>query len=124
MEDFVAIIVPLGAFWLVFMIIKISLDYKTKKALIEKGQINENIKFLAKHQNGFMSSLKWGLILLGAGIALLGYNKLTDVGIYSGRGDEEVLALGMVALFAGFALVVYYSIASKKSKENNSEDES
>jgi hypothetical protein len=123
MEDLVAIIVPLGAFWLVFMIIKISLDYKTKKALIEKGQVNENIKFLAKHQNGFMSSLKWGLVLLGVGIGLMGY-KFIDLGTYSRRGDEEVVAFGLMALFAGIGLVVYYFIAMKMSKQDKLEDRS
>ncbi|HER00211.1 MAG TPA: hypothetical protein ENO22_12800 [candidate division Zixibacteria bacterium] len=115
------VLIPLGAFWVIYMVIKISLDYKTKKALIEKGQVNENIKFLARHQNGFMASLKWGLVLLGVGIGLLGY-KFAELETYDVRGDEEVLAFGMMALFAGIGLVVYYFIALRMSRENRLED--
>jgi len=116
MWDPEAIIIPLASFWLIYMVIKISLDYKTRKALIEKGMINENVKFLAKIQNGFMSSLKWGLVLLGIGLGALIY-RVIPMDRYSDYRHEEVM-FGLMILLAGLGLVIHYLIAAKSSRQN------
>jgi hypothetical protein len=116
MWDPEAIIIPLASFWLIFMVIKTSLEYKTRKVLIEKGMINENVKFLAKIQNGFMSSLKWGLVLLGIGLGALIY-RVIPTDRYSEYHHEEVM-FGLMILLAGAGLVIHYLIAARASKHN------
>jgi len=116
MEHLEEILIPLASFWLLFMIIKTSLDYKTRKNLIDKGMVNEKVRFLSKYEDGFMSSLKWGLVLLGIGLGLLIY-KLMPAGTFVYRGDEEVFAFGMMSLFAGIGLIIYYFIAAAISRK-------
>jgi hypothetical protein len=116
MEHLEEILIPLASFWLIFMIIKTSLDYKTRKSLIDKGMVNEKVRFLSKYENGFMGSLKWGLVLLGIGVGLLIY-KIVPASTFVYRGDEEVFAFGMMSLCAGVGLVIYYFIASSMSKK-------
>lgn len=116
MEHLEAILIPLASFWMVFMIIKTSLDYKTRKSLIEKGMVNEKVRFLSKYEDGFMGSLKWGLVLLGIGFGLLIY-KAMPADTFTYRGDEEVFAFGMMSLCAGVGLIAYYFIAAAMSRK-------
>jgi Ca2+/H+ antiporter len=93
-------------------IVKLFLDYKTRKKLIEQGMVNENIKHLFEAkmgpQNG--SSLKWGLVLFLVGLVVLVLSVLPTY--ISG----EVI-FGATLIAAGLGLLVYYIIASARAKE-------
>ncbi len=98
----------LAALATIAIIIKLALDYRMRRQLIDKGMVDENIKYLSR-TNGEtrpLSSLKWALVLIGLGLAVV-------VGqLVPHRMTEEITFAGMF-LFAGLGLLVYYLIASK-----------
>lgn len=98
------------------LIVKYAMDYKVKHKLIEKGLVNEKVKFLSKHVNGHTNSVKWGLVLLGAGIGLVGVEFLPF------RYQTDEIRVGMVAMFAGLGLVIHYFIATFLAKDKNEHD--
>ena len=91
----------------IVMVFKIIADYKTKKNLIDKGLVDEKIKFLYNHSNRPLTDIKWGMILVGIGLAIFA-NQYLQV-------SEESM-LGLMFIFAGSAFLIYYAI-SKKSNE-------
>ena len=72
MVHMVEIIVPVASFIFVFLVVKAFLDYRTRQKLVDKGLVDENVKYLfaEKLDSQFLSSLKWGLVLIGIGIAV------------------------------------------------------
>lgn len=104
---------PLGAFIIIGFIVKIILDYRIKRRLIDKGAIDENVKFLFhnKLEHYTPSSLKWGLILIGLGLAVV----IGDMFPYD--YDRGEITFSLMLLFAGVGLLIYYFIANKKMKE-------
>jgi len=105
-------------FPVIYLIVKASLDYCTRKQLIEKGLVNEDIKHLFYGNNVeryLPSSLKWGLVLVFVGITMVVLKLLP----YYIEG-EVIFGVALVA--AGAGLLVYYGIASKKAKEAKKED--
>jgi len=99
-----------------YMMLKAILDYAARKKLIEKGMVNENVRFLAGYEGGFLSSLKWGLVLIGIGVALL----IARIAQYDIE-EEGVFVFGLMFLMAGIGLLVHYFIAAQKSKEHESD---
>src|SRR5882762_10204527 len=58
----------------VYMFTKIMTDYILKKKMIDKGFVNDSTQAIFKSQEGDdnkYSSLKWGLIVLMGGLALI-----------------------------------------------------
>ena len=106
-----AVLIVLIVFWTFFMSIKTIFDYRTRKHLIDKGLVNKNVKFLQGFESGYLSSLKWGLVLLGIGGALI-ITKLADYDF------EDEATFGAMFLAAGVGLVVYYFIALFQAKNN------
>jgi len=106
-----SIIIPLGMFFITYIIIKASLDYKTRKHLIEKGLVNKDVKFLSGFEGGFMSSLKWGLVLVGIGFALL-ISRMVD------RDVADEVMFGAMFLAAGVGLVIHYFVAMTQARNN------
>jgi hypothetical protein len=108
---------PLMIFFpMVAYIVKISLDHKIRRDLIEKGQVNESAKYLYQSINGnhSTSSLKWGMILLAIGLAVL-------IGRLAVRDYRGEITIALMLIFPGLALVIFYFIAGhvhKKSKED------
>ena len=98
----------IGLFVAIAIITKLALDHRTRQKLIDKGMVDENVKYLYR-ENGetrTLSSLKWALVLIGIGLAVI-------IGqIVPHRMVEEITVAGMF-LFAGIGLLVYYWIASR-----------
>lgn len=112
-------LVPLTFFIIVAVIIKILSDNRIRRLAIEKGMVNEDIKFLYydRFEGKVPSSLKWGFVLIGIGLALF-------VGQIVPYGMTEEITIGGMFLFAGIGLVVYYFVANriyKKAKEVESQ---
>ena len=110
-EMLIPILVPLGAFAMVFGIIY--LRTRENMAMIERGM---NPKRYANLPAPYRS-LKTGLLLAGAGLGLLVahliYNNM------SGR-DNEVIYFSLVAIGGGLGLVGSYAMEKKewdKTKE-------
>jgi uncharacterized membrane protein len=108
------IFVPLVVFGGFAVIIKIIADTMTRHRLIAKGMVDEKVKhlFVKDAQLQRLSSLKWGMVLIGIGVALV-IGQLAEDYI----NDESVL--GLMFIFAGVAFLIYYGIARKHLNHAN-----
>jgi hypothetical protein len=102
-------VVPLLALFIaIIVIVKVALDHRTRQKLIEKGMVDEKVKYLYQ-ENGerrVLGTLKWALVLIGIGLAVVIGQLVPD------RMMEEMTAAGMF-LFAGIGLLIYYAVASR-----------
>lgn len=112
-ELLIPILVPLGFFALIFGIVY--MNKKENLAMIDKGMNPKNVS--AKGPEPF-KNLKWGLLLVGAGIGLfLAY--IFDQ--YLSRGDEnEALYFALIAVGGGTGLIISYKMEMKELKERES----
>ena len=54
------------------ILVKILIDARTRHKLIDKGMVDEKLKYLYPHQMGAApAALKWGMVLIGLGLAIL-----------------------------------------------------
>ena len=92
---------------------KVLTDYVLKKKMIEKGFVNEDTQAILKsHQaaDGRYGSLKWGLLTLSAGIALI----LMD---YLEVRSDSPLPYGLLAVALSIGFLVYYFIVKNELKK-------
>jgi len=82
---------------------------------------NFNIRKKKRAASSLISNLKWGFILVGLGLALL----LKE---YVISDLSEAGTFGLMFLCAGFAFIVYYTIArqtrDKKENKNDTDEQS
>lgn len=106
--DFAVMIVFLGLFFSLAFVIKIVSDNWTKKRALEAGASEQTIRavFRMDRDPMVLTSLKWGMVAVGLGLALL----LADVMNVS---FQEAGPYGGLLLFGGAALILYYWIARK-----------
>ena len=85
--------------------------HRERIIMVEKGMSSEDIKaiYTRSIQRDPLSSLKWGILFVLAGIAIMLGNYLHE----QYNVDEAVIE-GMVCLFVGIGLVLFYSVATKK----------
>jgi uncharacterized membrane protein HdeD (DUF308 family) len=115
MEDAVIVICVFGGIALVFKVIA---DAITRNKLISKGMVDENVKYLfwKNTETSAVSNVKWGLVLVGLGLALL----LDQFAPFYLRTESVI---GFMFLFAGVAFLVYYFIARASIKEQQRQQE-
>ncbi len=98
-------IVPVALFFIVAYIIKIISDNRVRRLLIEKGQVEENVKdVLQAPPSHRQNSLKWGLVILTIGVALMATS-----------GLDDDMRFGAILIAAGISLVIYYFLANRLS---------
>ncbi len=87
-------------FLVVPVIIKMLSDNKTRRKLIEKGLVDEKVKylFMDKPKEFVSSSLKWGMVLIAIGLAVF-------VGQMAPKDLVEEVTIGAMFVFGGLALV-------------------
>ena len=95
----------------VVFVIWIITRHRERITMLEKGLHSEEIKAMYNRdvKRDPFSSLKWGLMFLLAGVAILIGNYL-----HAQFNVEEGAIFGLVLLFVGIGLVLFYSIASRK----------
>ena len=84
-------------------------DYILKKKMIEKGYVNEDTQAIFKKntdENRY-SSLKWGLIILFAGLSLV----LMEFIEYD---TKSTLPYGLFAVFVSLGFLIYYFMVKKE----------
>lgn len=92
-----------------FLFTRIMTDYILKKKMIDKGYVNEDTQALFKErtaENKF-ASLKWGLIILFAGLALV----LME---FIPTSPESPLPYGLFAVSVSLGFLIYYFIVKKE----------
>jgi hypothetical protein len=113
--DFIAIPVLFIIFGSIVMIIHIATRHKERMTMIMKGLTLDEIKaYQTKYpmQGDSLSSLKWGILFVFTGLAVLIGNFLHEK-FYV----DDAVIVGMVCIFAGIALLLFYGIAWKKSQQ-------
>jgi hypothetical protein len=92
-------------------IIWIVTRHRERATMIEKGLSHEEIKAMYHRdiKRDPFTSLKWGLMALLAGAAILLGNYLHIV-----YNVDEGVIFGLITLFVGIALILFYTIAVKK----------
>lgn len=112
-ELLIPILVPLGFFALIFGIVY--MNKKENLAMIDKGM---NPKIGSASGPEPFKNLKWGLLLVGAGVGLLGAYFL-DRMLYN--HDNEPLYFSMIAIGGGLGLIISYRMEMKelRSKESS-----
>ena len=107
------IVIPIFFFFAVAVpvIIWLTSRHKERIKMIEKGLSSEEIKAMYTRdvQRDPLSTLKWGIIFVLGGAALVLGNIL-----HRSDNMEESFIPGMVILFVGVGLVLFYMIAMKK----------
>ena len=88
--------------------------HRERTMIIEKGMSPDEIRALAS-TGGFrahpLSSLKWGIVFISVGLAAL-----IGVWLEAMYHDGGGYIPGLIALFGGAGLVVFYVIANRKER--------
>jgi uncharacterized membrane protein HdeD (DUF308 family) len=97
---------------MIAFITKVISDNGLRNKLVQRGQVDENIKYLfLKPSNEFsLSSLKWGMVFVAIGIALFLKNIVP--------GMTDVMMMGWMFLLVGIAFVIYYFLAKNNEKKS------
>jgi hypothetical protein len=92
---------------------KVLTDYVLKKKMIEKGYVNDDTQAIFKTHNspdGRYGSLKWGLLTLSGGVALILMEYLEV------RSDSP-LPYGLLAVALSVGFLLYYFLVKKELKK-------
>lgn len=108
-EIWVPIVVVPTVFFTFFMVIKTISDNVVRKKLVDKGIVDEKASalFQTKIVNNPETSLKYGMVLVALGIAIL-------IGMYGPGYIQEEVTISAMFILGGLALVLYYFFTSKK----------
>jgi len=106
-------LIPITFFVIIGYVIKSISDNRVRHRLIEKGLLDKNINILyaERLEGSYLSALKWGLLMVGLGMALL----ITQ--LFPEYISEEFTVGGMF-IFAGAAFLIYYFIARNLISKN------
>jgi hypothetical protein len=111
MEDLTPMIGMAIFFGATAYIVRIILDHRIRRRLIDSGQIDEKVKYLyfqeQKPVAQPLSSVRWGLVLIALGLAVL-------LGQQFSEEVREEMTLSMMFLLAGIAFLVYYFLARRE----------
>jgi hypothetical protein len=112
LRDILMPIAIIGSFGTaLYMFTKVMTDYILKKKMIDKGFVNDSTQAIFKQQNvdDKYPSLKWGLIVLATGLALVLLEFIET------RPDSP-LPYGLLAVFISTGFLAYYFIVQRESK--------
>jgi hypothetical protein len=88
--------------------------HRERIGMIEKGLKTDEIKALyssGPREINPLSALKWGILCVSVGMAIL-----LGMFLHSYYGAEEGVFPGLIVLFAGIGLVLFYAIARKRAE--------
>src|SRR5258708_9339364 len=103
------ILVPIAMFAMIFGIVYLA--KRERLAMIERGMDPRRYK----PQSAPFQNLKWGLLLIGAGVGLfLAY--ILDRSVFSHSEDENVaIYFALIAIFVGLGLFLSYHLEKKEN---------
>jgi len=102
-------LIPISIFFAIAYIIKVISDNRLRHRLIERGQVDETVKDLFNENLELkaLSSVKWGLVLIGIGLALF-------VGQMFPYDVREEMTIGSMFFLAGVGFLAFYFMAKKR----------
>ncbi|MBN2346753.1 MAG: hypothetical protein JXO51_10230 [Candidatus Aminicenantes bacterium] len=98
-------------------LVRVVAENRLRHKLVEKGLVDEKVKLLfeARPLAQSASALKWGLVLIGVGMALLFAFAIHSWVPATIRGE---MTAGAVFFMAGLGMIVYYAIARGQEKKD------
>lgn len=94
------------------ILVKILIDARTRHKLIDKGMVDEKLKYLYPYQmSAAPAALKWGMVLIGVGLAIL-------LGQIVPHRISEEITFACMFLFAGLGMIIYYFIAKSMTEKS------
>lgn len=104
---FAGIVISLGLFMMIFGIVHLA--KKERMAMVERGMDPRRYK----PQTAPFQNLKWGLLLIGAGLGLF-FAYVLDHTVFKASEDENAaIYFSLIAIFGGLGLFVSYLIEKK-----------
>ncbi len=112
MQEAIQMLVVFGAF---VLMTKIITDTMTRHRIINKGLVDENVKYLFQNygRKCTHSNIKWGMVLVAIGIAVL----VRQIAPYS---VTDEMMVGLMFLLAGIAFLIYYAVAKNMDEPSRS----
>lgn len=116
MNQLQEILIPAIIFYAIVAVVKIIVDSRLKHKLIDKGIVDETAKAVFEPVKQFspLSSVKWGLLLVSVGAALMMIQILPRY--FSDEG-----AVGLLFIAAGAALFVNHFVERQARDRLSSE---
>jgi len=113
MQEAVEMAVVFGS---IIIIVKFLTEYFLRRRLIDKGLVDEKVKYLFADagMTHLLSNIKWGLILVAIGLALF-WKQISPY-----RVEDETI-LGLMFLLGGIGFLVYYFIAKNHIEKRRRE---
>ncbi len=96
------------------LIILITTRHRERIAMVERGMSSDEIKAMSARPERVrnpMTSLKWGILFVMAGCAIL-----LGMFLHERFMIEDGVTVGLLCLFLGLGLVVFYGMAVKRMK--------
>ena len=110
MDELIPIIAIISVFGSVILFVSIITNYSLKRKLIDKDMVNDEAASLFKSESGKQNSLKWGLIILFAGIGLIIIDAMNLDG-------DDAMAWGVEGVSIAVGFLLYYFAAKKELGE-------
>lgn len=103
--------------YFILELVKVVSENRLRHKLIDKGLVDDKARLLLESRplTQFDMSLKWGIVLIGVGLAFLfafGIQRWIPSGV-----REEITA-GAVFFMAGLGMIIYYFIARRQEKKD------
>lgn len=113
MKQLMPFIIIIVFFILIAIFILALYHYRLKKRIIDAGPLDETgLKFLARLSGSGNEAVKWGLLLLSAGIGLV----VLEYVPFSAEDSPAPYGIEMIFIGAGFLL---YYLFLKKQNDND-----
>lgn len=110
MEEIIPIVAIVSVFGSFILFVVTLTNYFLKKKLIEKDMVNDETANLFKKRTDKQSALKWGLIVLTAGVGLIIIDSM-------GLNSDSAMPYGIEAVCVAIGFLAYYSIVNKKNED-------
>ncbi|MFT4736774.1 MAG: hypothetical protein ACI8QD_001953 [Cyclobacteriaceae bacterium] len=108
MENLIPIFAIVGVFGGGVLFVKILTDFFLKRKIVEKGLATEEINSILRKgvEDNKYSGLKWGLILLSAGIGLVIIN-------YVPYDSDTPFPYGILSICVAIGFLTYYMLVKR-----------
>ena len=107
MAELIPIVAIISVFGSTILFVTTLTNYSLKKKLIEKDMVGPETSNLFKNVSNKQNALKWGLIILFAGIGLIIIDSL-------GLDGDEAMPYGIEAVCVSLGFLLYYTIVKKE----------
>jgi len=117
-NEFVMVPIVVGIiFFSVVSVFRIIFDYQLRRKMIQMGHVDENsVAILSRKRNSRLESLKWGLIILFAGIGFV------IISIPSIEIDSP-LPFGIMSICIAVGFLLYFVVSKRVLEAEDEEKE-